>query len=242
MPAHRSIKLFTVYDKVRIGDETILDVLWYARFYGTRARMALWSAFMRKNDGLIRWMTRKLVEAVRPAPRHHPLSHPRAAEIEALNRMCLFCEYTGQPVMLFHISTGEGVAVVREARARGVRVLAEMLPDRVCVSNGSDQNETADAAFRCMRQHQLTQQRVGEIAPPPHQRQSHRRVRQCRLPCESINCRQRQRTVSAGPVIGPSLCLGHRPTPYPPRRDMLSLTLATGKPERAGTISGGVRV
>ena len=34
------------------------------------------------------------------------------AEIEALNRMCLFSEFTGQPIMLFHISTREGVGAV----------------------------------------------------------------------------------------------------------------------------------
>ncbi len=119
---HRSIKIFTTYDKVRLADEAILDVLWAARSSGALV------CFHAENDGLIRWMTRRLLESGRTAARFHPLSHPRAAEIEALSRMCVFAEFTGQPIMLFHISTREGVEIVKAARARGVSVVAETCP------------------------------------------------------------------------------------------------------------------
>ncbi|MBF9048518.1 dihydropyrimidinase [Roseobacter sp. HKCCD9010] len=119
---HRSIKLFTVYDKVRMGDEDILDVLWCARAHGGLVNIHS------ENDGLIRWMVRRLVEAGQTGSRFHPVSHPRAAEIEALNRMCIFAEFTGQPVMLFHISCAEGAEIVRAARARGAPILAETCP------------------------------------------------------------------------------------------------------------------
>ncbi|WP_052341513.1 dihydropyrimidinase [Salinarimonas rosea] len=119
---HRSIKLFTVYDKVRVGDAEILDVLWTARAHGGIVCVHA------ENDGLIRWMVRRLVESGRIAPHHHPISHPRAAEIEALSRMCRFAEFTGQPVMLFHVSCAEGVGVVREARGRGAPIVAETCP------------------------------------------------------------------------------------------------------------------
>ncbi len=119
---HRSVKIFTTYDKVRLADEAILDVLWSARDHGALV------CFHAENDGLIRWMTRRLLDSGRSAPRFHPMSHPRMAEIEALHRMCLFSEFTGQPIMLFHISTREGVQIVREAQARGVPVVAETCP------------------------------------------------------------------------------------------------------------------
>ncbi|KQT54301.1 dihydropyrimidinase [Aureimonas sp. Leaf454] len=119
---HRSIKIFTTYEKVRLADEAILDVLWAARASGALV------CFHAENDGLIRWMTRRLLESGRVEPRFHPLSHPRAAEIEALGRMCVFSEFTGQPIMLFHVSTREGVEIVRAARSRGVRVVAETCP------------------------------------------------------------------------------------------------------------------
>ena len=119
---HRSIKIFTTYDKVRLADEAILDVLWAARQGGALV------CFHAENDGLIRWMTRRLLDSGRREARFHPLSHPRAAEIEALSRMCVFAEFTGQPIMLFHISTREGVEIVRAAQARGVPVVAETCP------------------------------------------------------------------------------------------------------------------
>lgn len=119
---HRSIKIFTTYDKVRLADEAILDVLWAAKAGGALV------CFHGENDGLIRWMTRRLLESGRTQARFHPLSHPRAAEIEALSRLCVFAEFTGQPIMLFHVSTREGVEIVRAARARGVPVVAETCP------------------------------------------------------------------------------------------------------------------
>lgn len=119
---HRSIKIFTTYDKVRLADEAILDVLWSAREHGALV------CFHAENDGLIRWMSRRLLESGRTGARYHPFSHPRMAEIEALNRMCLFSEFTGQPIMLFHISTSEGVELVKAAQARGVPVFAETCP------------------------------------------------------------------------------------------------------------------
>ncbi|WP_054007815.1 dihydropyrimidinase [Cypionkella psychrotolerans] len=119
---HRSIKIFTTYDKVRLADDAILDVLWTARSGGALV------CFHAENDALIRWMTRRLLDSGRTEARFHPLSHPRAAEVEALSRMCVFAEFTGQPIMLFHISTREGVEIVRAARARGVPVVAETCP------------------------------------------------------------------------------------------------------------------
>lgn len=140
---HRSIKIFTTYDKVRLADEAILDVLWSARTAGALV------CFHAENDGLIRWMTRRLLESGRTAARFHPLSHPRAAEVEALSRMCVFAEFTGQPIMLFHISTREGVEIVRAAQARGVPVVAETCPHYLFMT-GDQLNLPGQAAAALM--------------------------------------------------------------------------------------------
>ncbi|SFP63309.1 dihydropyrimidinase [Tranquillimonas alkanivorans] len=116
---HRSIKVFTTYDKVRLDDAAILQVLRVARAHGALV------CFHAENDAIIRDATARLLAEGRTAPRDHAASHPRMAEIEALERICRFAEYTGQPVMLFHVSTREGVEIVRAARARGAPVWAE---------------------------------------------------------------------------------------------------------------------
>merc|ERR1711995_146381 len=50
------------------------------------------------------------------------------AEIEAIERICRFAEYLDQPVMIFHVSTAEGVDAIRAAKARGAPVWCETCP------------------------------------------------------------------------------------------------------------------
>ncbi len=119
---HRSIKIFTTYDKVRQDDKSILDILSVAKDHGALV------CFHAENDGLIRHMTEKLIAEGKTAARYHAASHPRAAEIEAIDRMCRFAEFTGARIMIFHVSTREGVAIIRDAIARGVPVQAETCP------------------------------------------------------------------------------------------------------------------
>ena len=119
---HRSVKLFTVYDRVRLDDHAILQVMATVRETGGLVCVHA------ENDGMIRWQTQRLLARGLTAPRHHAEAHPREAEIEAVHRICLFAQLTGQPVMLFHISCAEALEVVRAARARGLPVWAETCP------------------------------------------------------------------------------------------------------------------
>ncbi|MCA1777254.1 MAG: dihydropyrimidinase, partial [Loktanella sp.] len=119
---HRSIKLFTTYAKVRQDDKSILDILQVARRDGALV------CFHAENDGLIGHMTERLLAAGKTAPRYHAASHPREAEIEAIDRMCRFAEFIGAGIMIFHVSTLEGVEIIRQAQARGVQVQAETCP------------------------------------------------------------------------------------------------------------------
>jgi dihydroorotase len=53
---------------------------------------------------------------------------PRVAEDIATTRDVLLAEYTGSPIHIAHISTRGAVRVIREAKARGVRVTCETAP------------------------------------------------------------------------------------------------------------------
>ncbi len=116
---HRSIKVFTTYN-IKLDDRQILDVM-------ARAKGALVCVHA-ENDGLIGWARDTLLAAGLTEPKYHAVSHPRLAEIEAVERMCRFAEFFSQPVMLFHISTGEALQTIKSARARGVPVWAETCP------------------------------------------------------------------------------------------------------------------
>lgn len=118
---HRSLKVFTTYN-IRLGDAALLGVFAQARRAGALVCVHA------ENDAIIAGARARLLAAGQRTPRDHARSRPRMAEIEAVGRICRFAEYTGQPVMLFHISTREAAAVIAEAQARGVPVWAETCP------------------------------------------------------------------------------------------------------------------
>ncbi|AXC50586.1 dihydropyrimidinase [Paracoccus suum] len=139
---HRSIKVFTTYPKVRMDDEQVLDLLMVARDCGGILCVHA------ENDGILRWASRRLQASGRDAPRFHPASHPAAAEIEALSRMAVLAEFTGQPIMLFHVSTAEGAAIVRAARGRGAPVIAETCPHYLLMDVSEVEGDARHAAAR----------------------------------------------------------------------------------------------
>ncbi|WP_246718906.1 dihydropyrimidinase [Microvirga terrestris] len=119
---HRSIKIFMTYDRVRLLDEQILDVMMVAREHG-----ALVCAHA-ENHGMIKWMADRLVSRGYVEPKFHGVSHPRVCEIEAFERLIRFSQLLDQPIMLFHVSTAEGASVIRRARGEGIKVFAETCP------------------------------------------------------------------------------------------------------------------
>lgn len=115
---HRSLKVFTTYN-IQLSDAQILHVMTQARRHGALVCVHA------ENDAIIARAKAELISAGKLAPKYHAQSHPRMAEIEAIERMCRFAEFLDQPVMIFHISTAEGVDIVRTAKKRGAPVWAE---------------------------------------------------------------------------------------------------------------------
>jgi allantoinase len=66
--------------------------------------------------------------AGRSGVRDYLASRPAVAEAEAIARAILLAEETGCALHVVHVSTGRGVALVAEARARGVDVSCETCP------------------------------------------------------------------------------------------------------------------
>lgn len=62
------------------------------------------------------------------SPEYHAESRPNIAEAECISRAILFAKYTGSALYIFHLSTAEGAELVKEARAKGISVMAETCP------------------------------------------------------------------------------------------------------------------
>jgi len=60
--------------------------------------------------------------------RHFLASRPVMAELEAIQRAALFARETGAKLHIVHVSSGRGVAVAAEARARGTDLSIETCP------------------------------------------------------------------------------------------------------------------
>ena len=119
------------YDRSTVGDEKLLDILFAAR--AVEALVCVHA----ENHGMITWMGKRLVEKGYAAPKYHTVSHPRGCEAEAFNRLITFAEFIDQPIMIFHVSTAEGVAVIRPRawpRAQSVRRNLPAIP----VHDGKD--------------------------------------------------------------------------------------------------------
>lgn len=119
---HASIKLFMTYDKLRVQDEQALDVLMTAR--QNRALVCVHA----ENHGMIAWMGKRLLERGYTAPKYHAVSHPRGSETEAFERLVTMAALIDQPIMIFHVSTAEGAAIIRRARGTGQKVYGETCP------------------------------------------------------------------------------------------------------------------
>ena len=116
---HASLKVFMTYDRLKVDDIQLLDVLAAARENGA------FVAVHAENHGMISWMSKRLLAGGNNAPKFHGVAHPRAAESEAITRLIACAALVDQPIMVFHVSTAEGAAVIRRARGEGLKVFGE---------------------------------------------------------------------------------------------------------------------
>jgi dihydropyrimidinase len=112
---HSSIKIFMTYDRIKLDDEQMLDVLAAAR--DNDALVCVHA----ENHGMISFMSKRLLANGMTAPSAFWMSHPRLAEVDAIQRLVAMSQLVDQPIMVFHVSTAEGAEVVRKARADGVK-------------------------------------------------------------------------------------------------------------------------
>ena len=89
------------------------------------ARLGLPVAVHAENQELTRGLAEK---ATGGGARAFLASRPVVAELEAIQRVLLFARETGAKLHIVHVSSGRGVALAAEARARGVDVSIETCP------------------------------------------------------------------------------------------------------------------
>ena len=92
------------------------------------ARLGLPVAVHAESDALTTALAARAVAGGRTSMRDFMASRPVVAELEAIARALLLAEDAGCALHVVHVSSGRGVALVAEARARGVDASCETCP------------------------------------------------------------------------------------------------------------------
>lgn len=137
---HRSVKVFMSYETLFLGDEQLLDVMAVTKAHGGLICVHA------ETHGMISWMGKRLLAEGKTAPGFQPQSHPRLAELDAIERIIRMSDLVGQPVMIFHVSTAEGAKAIRDARGRGSRVYAETCPQYLLLDETAPDRPMPEAA------------------------------------------------------------------------------------------------
>src|SRR4051812_15620342 len=118
----RSFKIFMTYERTRLHDEQILDVMAAARKHGALVMVHA------ENHGMISWLAGRMVKQGNTLPRYHAICHTRGAEHEAIERVVRLAELVDCPILIVHVSTPDGVQAIRDAKAKGLKVFGETCP------------------------------------------------------------------------------------------------------------------
>jgi allantoinase len=111
------------------------------------AALGLPVAVHAESDELTGRLARRAVAAGRTTVTDYLASRPVLAELEAIGRAIAFAAETGCSLHVVHVSSGRGVELVAEARARGVDVTCETCPHYLVLDAGDA--ERLGAAAKC---------------------------------------------------------------------------------------------
>jgi allantoinase len=111
------------------------------------ASLSLPVAVHAENDNFTAALAARAIADGRTGMRDYLASRPVIAEIEAISRALLFAEATGCALHVVHVSTGRGLALIAEARRRGVDATAETCPHYLLFDE--DDAQTLGALAKC---------------------------------------------------------------------------------------------
>ena len=116
-----TFKLFMTYRKanVMIDDIYLLKVLKAVKEYGGRC------GFHAESNAIAEYNEEVFAKEGKLDYKYFPECKPNLCEAEAVSRVLHYAELLNAPVYFFHISAKESVELIRQAKKRGVDVIAE---------------------------------------------------------------------------------------------------------------------
>lgn len=124
-----SFKVYMTYN-IRVSDGEIYRILKKIKEYGGLVGVHC------ENGELIDRLIEDRKNSGDLGPSAHPLSRPSCIEAEAINRLLTIARLIDVPVMIVHLSSGEGFSEIQSARARGQKVYVETCPQYLLMDEG----------------------------------------------------------------------------------------------------------
>jgi len=138
-----SFKVYMTYERLRLSDHQMLEVLALARREGALVMVHA------ENDDMIRWLSERLIADGRQAPKYHAVSHARVAESEATHRAVALSQLVDVPILIVHVSAAEAMAEIRRAQDQGLRIYAETCPQYLFLTAADLGREGMEGAKYC---------------------------------------------------------------------------------------------
>jgi len=140
---YSSFKVYMTYDKLKLDDGQLLDVLDLA---GRAGALVMVHA---ENNDVIKWIAQRLLANGHTAPKFHAVAHDPLAESEATHRVIQFSRLLDTPVLVVHVSGIEAVRNIRAAQTLGVRVYGETCPQYLFLKASDIDRPGLDGAMFC---------------------------------------------------------------------------------------------
>jgi len=138
-----SFKVYMTYDRLKLDDYQVLDVLLAAEKHGALVMVHA------ENHDIIRWLAKRLLDRGHTEPKFHAVSHAPLAESEATNRVIQLSRLLDVPVLVVHVSGVEAVNTIRAARTLGARIYAETCPQYLLLKASDISRPGMDGAKFC---------------------------------------------------------------------------------------------
>ena len=138
-----SFKVYMTYDKLKLDDYQLLDVLDTASTHGALVMVHA------ENNDMIKWIAQRLLARGHGAPKFHAVSHDPLAEAEATNRVIALSRLMDTPVLIVHVSGIEAVKTIRAAQTLGARVYGETCPQYLFLKASDMDRPGMEGAMFC---------------------------------------------------------------------------------------------
>lgn len=139
----RSFKVYMTYDKLRLDDGQLLEVMAVAQ--RERAMVMVHA----ENHEVIQWIARRLLDRGHRAPRFHTVAHAPVAEGEATHRVIALSTLLDQPLLVVHVSDPVAIGHIRAAQTLGVRVHGETCPQYLFLTAADTDRPGMEGAMWC---------------------------------------------------------------------------------------------